>query len=382
MNFRIPVAAPVLNGNEKLYVNDCLETNLVSSFGPYVEKFEQAFAKFCGSRNAIAVSNGTVALHAALLALDIGPKDEVLVPSLTFIATANAVTYCGATPVFVDCDKDTWTMCPQDLQRKITPRTKAIIPVHLYGLPCDMATIQSIAHEHSIPIIEDAAEAHGAEVEGKRVGSLGRCGVFSFYGNKILTTGEGGMIVTDDDLLAKKIRHLKGQGHDPSKRYWFNIVGYNYRMTNIAAALGLAQVEKADWHCKRRLEIAQWYHSALQTNKRVITQKVAEGLSHAQWMYTVRMAGANPSSRDEIARRLASDGIETRPVFYPLHTLPPYSWMKVDSCRNSEEIAGQGLNLPTWAGLTKEDVDFVSDRLLIHMNQVLGGHSTSQKRAS
>jgi len=382
MNFRIPVAAPVLNGNEKQYVNDCLEANLVSSFGPYVERFEQAFAKFCGSKHAIAVSNGTVALHAALLALEIGPNDEVLVPSLTFIATANAVTYCGAKPVFVDCDPKTWTMCPQDLQRKITSRTKAIIPVHLYGLPCDMGAIKAIAQTHSLPIIEDAAEAHGAEVNGKRVGSLGRLGVFSFYGNKILTTGEGGMIVTDDDLLAKKIRHLKGQGHDPSKRYWFTIVGYNYRMTNIAAALGLAQVEKADWHCKRRLEIAEWYSSALHKDSRIITQKVSPGLTHAQWMYTIRMEGCTPSSRDQIAELLAKDGIETRPVFYPLHTLPPYSWMKVDSCKTSELIAGQGLNLPTWAGLTRSDIDFVCSRLVTHRDQVLGTKDSFLKRAS
>ena len=242
---------------------DCLDSTWISSSGKYIEQFEKAFAEFCGVKHAVTCCNGTVALHLALMALGTQPGDEVIVPTLTYIATANAVTYCGARPVFVDSEPETWNMDPSLIEEKITPRTKGIIVVHLYGHPADMDPIMSIARRHGLFVIEDAAEAHGAEYKGHRVGSIGDMSTFSFYGNKIITTGEGGMVVTNNDSLASKARQLKGQGSVPDQRYWFPIIGYNYRMTNVASAIGLAQLEKAEWHIERRREVARWYYEYL-----------------------------------------------------------------------------------------------------------------------
>ena len=238
---RIFVAQPKMAGNERMYVLDCLDTNWISSNGKYIAAFEEAFAKYCGAKHAIAANNGTTALHLALVALDLKPGDEVIIPTVTYIATANAVRYCGATPVLVDVCADTMNINPADIERKITPKTRGIIPVHLYGHPADMDAVNRIATKHGLWVVEDAAEAHGAEVNGKKVGTLGTCATFSFFGNKIITTGEGGMVTTDDDELAAKLRLYRGQGMDPNRRYWFPVVGFNYRMTNIQAAIGLAQ---------------------------------------------------------------------------------------------------------------------------------------------
>lgn len=237
----IPVAEPSLDGREKEYVMECLESGWISGSGKYIDRFEESFARFCNARHGVAVANGTVALHVALLALGITAGDEVIVPDLTYIAAANSVLYCNAKPVFADVDPVTWTLNPAEVERKITPRTRAIIAVHLYGHPVEMGQIQKLAKNHKLFIIEDAAEAHGAEYKGRRIGSIGDIATFSFYGNKIITTGEGGMIVTNDDTLARQSRLLKGQGMDPERRYWFPMLGYNYRMTNIQAAIGLAQ---------------------------------------------------------------------------------------------------------------------------------------------
>jgi len=244
----IPVANPVLNGNEKKYVLDCLESTWISSSGKYVKRFEEGFANYCCVKHALSCCNGTVALHLALLALGVGPEDEVIVPTLTFVATTNAVSYCGARPVFIDVDQETWNIDPALIEEKITTRTKGIIAVHLYGHPVDMDPIISIAFNHNLFVIEDAAEAHGAKYKGRMIGSISDIATFSFYGNKIITTGEGGMVVTSDDTLANKINQLKESGMDPDKRYWFPTIGYNYRMTNVAAAIGLAQLEKIDEH--------------------------------------------------------------------------------------------------------------------------------------
>ena len=227
-NARIAIAAPTLNGNERRYVLECLETTWISSIGRFITEFERAFARFCGVEHAIAVSNGTTALHLALVALGLKPGDEVIVPTLTYIATANAVTYCGAKPVLVDCDPRTLQHGSGQLLRgKITAHTKGIIPVHLYGHPVDMDPIISVAREHGLFVLEDAAEAHGAEYKGRRVGGLGNCAAFSFFGNKIMTTGEGGMVTTNDSNLAAKLRQYRGQGLDQGRRYWHSVVGYN-----------------------------------------------------------------------------------------------------------------------------------------------------------
>ena len=361
----IPVAAPMLVGNEKAYVMDCLESSWISSNGKYIKQFEDAFAEFCEARHAISCCNGTVALHVALKALGVESGDEVIVPTLTFISTANAVTYCGGRPVFIDSEPETWNLDPTLIESKITPRTKGIIVVHLYGQPADMDAIMSIARRRGLFVIEDAAEAHGAEYKGRRVGSIGDIATFSFYGNKIITSGEGGMVTTNDENLAQKVRLLKGQGMDPERRYWFPIIGYNYRMTNIAAAIGLAQLEKIDWHLQRRREVASWYAEELQQAAGVVMQAVEAWSRHAYWMFTILLRDDALVERDEVMAQLKERGIETRPVFYPLHILPPYRTgaLSIGGFPVAESIARRGFNVPTWAGLTRDDVRYVCDCL-------------------
>lgn len=360
----IPVAAPMLVGNEKAYVMDCLDTSWISSCGDYVEKFETAFARFCGTRHAVSCCNGTAALHLALLALGIGSGDEVIVPTLTFVATANAVTYCGARPVFVDSEPLTWTLDASLIEALITPRTKAIIAVHLYGHPADMDAINAVARRHNLFVIEDAAEAHGAEYKGRRVGTLGDIACFSFYGNKIIATGEGGMVATDDEKLARRVLQFKGQGMDFERRYWFPIIGYNYRMMNISAAIGLAQLERVDWHLVRRQEIASWYRELLNDVPGLSWQDEQEWGRHVHWLFTIILNDQLSLCRDALMAALEKRGIETRPVFYPMHVLPPYrEAAQANAYPVAESIAQRGLSLPTWAGLTHEDVHYVCDAL-------------------
>ena len=252
----IPVAEPALVGREKEFVLDCIDSTWISSTGLYIGRFEAGFAEFCGVEHAITCANGTVALHLALLALGIGPGDEVICPTLTYVAAANSVVYCGATPVLVDAEAATWNLDPAAVEAAVTPRTKAILVVHLYGHPADMDAIRRIADAHDLRVVEDAAEALGARHRGRRVGSLSDVATFSFYGNKVITTGEGGMVVTDDATLAETVRLLRGQGQDPTQRYRFPVVGYNYRLTNVACAIGCAQLEKVEWHVGRRRQIA------------------------------------------------------------------------------------------------------------------------------
>jgi perosamine synthetase len=356
----IPVSAPVLNGNERKYVLDCLDTTWISSNGKYIEQFEKSFAEFCQTKHALSCCNGTVALHLALMALGLSPGDEVLVPTLTFVATANAVTYCGARPVFLDSDPDTWNLDVSTIASKITPRTKGIVAVHLYGNPVDMDALMSLAKKHGLWVVEDAAEAHGAEYRGKKVGSYGALSSFSFYGNKIITSGEGGMVVTNDSTLALKVSRLKGQGMDPDHRYWFPIIGYNYRMTNIAAALGLAQLENVDISIQRRNEIAQWYQEELSEVAGLEFQKAQENSKPVNWMFTILLNESLQFSRDSLMKYLLNHNIETRPVFYPMHILPPYkSSNNVSKFPIADRIASRGINLPTWGGLTRDDIQYI-----------------------
>src|SRR6476661_7133184 len=261
---RIPVAAPVLDGREKEYVLECLSTSWISSNGRFIGEFEKAFADFCGVEHAVATNNGTTALHLALVALGLKPGDEVIVPTLTYIASANAIRYCGGIPVFVDNHVPTFNIDPDAIEAKITGRTKGILPVHLYGHPVDLDPILQIAKKNDLFVLEDAAEAVGARYKGRRLGGHGTCATFSFFGNKIITTGEGGMVTTNDSDLAAKLRLYRGQGLDQGRRYWHSVVGYNYRMTNIAAALGLAQLEQIDELMGARARLADWYRSRLE----------------------------------------------------------------------------------------------------------------------
>jgi perosamine synthetase len=361
---RIPVAAPDLSGNEERYVVEAIRSSWISSTGPFVERFERDFAALCGTRSAIAVANGTLALHLALLTVDLRPGDEVLVPSLTYIATANAVRYCGAEPVFVDVDPATWCMDPLKLEAAITRRTKGVIPVHLYGHPADMDAINHIAATHGLWVVEDAAESHLATYKGRRTGGLGRIGIFSFYGNKVLTSGEGGALTLDDPQLVHRARVLRGQGVDPLRRYFFPITGYNYRLTNVACALLCAQIERAPALLARRREIYARYRAGLAGIPGVGLQPSAPWAELSPWLFCVTIDAATfGRTRDELMAVLAEAGVETRPFFIPVHRLPPYveeSRRRGDVLPETDALGAAGLNLPTYTGMTDAQVDEVA----------------------
>lgn len=296
------------------------------------------------------------------MALGLKPGDEVLIPTVTYIATANAVRYCGATPVFVDVCTGTLTIDPLDMERKITSKTRGIIPVHLYGHPAKMDAINDLAKRHGLFVLEDAAEAHGAEYLGKKVGGLSDCAAFSFFGNKIVTTGEGGMVTTNDDELAAKLRLHRGQGMDPKRRYWFPVVGYNYRMTNIQAAIGLAQMENIQTALAERERLAKWYDKALSPLSTKIVMPVhASWAKSVCWMYIIFLREGGEKERDAVMQMLDKDSIQTRPVFYPIHTLPPYE--EESSYPVADQWAQRGINLPTHQMLTEDDVARIADRL-------------------
>jgi perosamine synthetase len=355
-SIKIPVYRPSLRGNEKKYVNECLDSTWISSRGRFVGEFEAAFAQKIGVEHAASVCNGTVALHLALLALGIEAGDEVIVPTLTYIASVNAIAYTGATPVFVDSHPGTWQIDPEDVRRHITPRTRALMPVHLYGQACDMDALMAIAREYRLFVVEDCAEAFGTIYKGQHVGTFGDISTFSFFGNKTITTGEGGMVVTNDKTLATRARHYKGQGLAEHREYWHDVVGYNYRMTNIAAAIGLAQLETADGVVARKRQLAQRYTEAL-TGLPIEVHAEQPGTVHTYWMVSILVA--TPEHRDPLRAQLARDGIETRPVFFPVHTMPMYA----KTYRRhpvAEDIAWRGINLPSWPDLSDEDVQSVA----------------------
>jgi perosamine synthetase len=361
----IHAASPDLSGNEKAYVADCLDSTWISSAGKYIEEFEHRFAELCGARHAVATNNGTTALHLALAAMGIGPGDEVIVPVLTYIASANAVRYCGAEPVFVDVD-DSMNIDPALIEAAITPRTRAIMPVDLYGNPADLPAVRAVAARHGLLVVQDAAEAHGAEVDGRRVGSMADATSFSFFGNKIVTTGEGGAVTTDDDALAARLRLLRGQGMDPQRRYWFPEVGFNYRMTNVAAAIGVAQLERFEQMLATRDRIATRYDALLQDLPDVTLPAQRPGTRRVNWMYTVTLDDLTLEQRDAVIRGLAEDGIETRPVFHPLHHLPPYE-QEHGRYPVAERLGATGISLPTHVGLSDADLEQVASRLAAHV---------------
>lgn len=357
---RISVATADLTGNEERYVVEALRSSWISSTGPFVGRFERSFADACGTRAAIGVANGTLALHLALMTVDLRPGDEVLVPSLTYIATANAVRYCGAEPVFVDVDPETWCIDPARLEERVTRRTKGIIPVHLYGHPADMDRINHLAGTHGLWVVEDAAEAHFARYKGRPAGSLARVASFSFYGNKIFTSGEGGAITLDDPLLERRARLLRGQGVDPDRRYFFPITGYNYRLTNVACAMLCAQIERAETILRRRREIFSLYRQELADVPGVGHQPVATWAEPAPWLFSVTIDGAAfGRTRDELADALSAEGIETRPFFLPLHRLPPFveeSRRRGEILPVTDRLSAEGINLPTHTRMTDGDV--------------------------
>jgi len=356
----IPVAEPYLGKEELNNVIKAVKSTWISSKGEFIEKFENGFAKYCGSKYGISVFNGTVALHLALVALGIKKEDEVIVPSLTYIATANAVSYCQAKPIFVDCHPDYWCIDPVKIEEKITKKTRAIILVHLYGHPCDMDAIMKIAKKHNLYVIEDTAEAHGAEYRGKKVGSFGDISCFSFFGNKIITTGEGGMCLTNNKILADKMRILKDQGASPEKKYWHSVIGFNYRMTNIQAAIGLAQLKRLNKIIIKRRQMARWYREKL---KELAKQKLISlhpempWAKCSYWMHCVLIENKFGITRDKLMKKLAKERIGTRPFFYLINTLPPYK--NKEKFPVAEKVSQNGINLPSSVNLSKKDINSI-----------------------
>lgn len=353
-NNYIPVSAPQLSGNELKYLTDALLSTWVSSAGEYIEKFEKMFAEYCGVQYGVATSNGTTALHLALLAVGVGAGDEVIVPDITFAATINAVLHAGAIPVIVDVEEDSWCISPDEIEKAITPRTKAIIPVHLYGQPCDMDRIMRIANKHNIYVIEDCAEAHGAEYKGQKVGSFGHVNCFSFFGNKVITTGEGGMCLTNDKELDQKIRLYKDHGMSKTKKYYHEVVGYNYRMTNLQAAIGVAQLERIDEIHEWRQKLEDCYFEQLNGIRGVTLQKrKLENRKKIAWLVSVLIESGR---REEVVQRLKEIGVDIRMFFIPLSEMDIYK-KYVFSNANSKEIASAGINLPTTYDISQEMVN-------------------------
>lgn len=354
---RIPVYEPVLGEEELKLLEDCIRTGWISSLGKYIRQFERAFARFCRCSHAAATSNGTTALHLALAALGIGKGDEVIVPDLTYVATANSVAYTGAKPVLVDVSPDTWTIDPKKMKAAISPKTRAIIVVHLYGHPCDMDPILKIARAKRLKVIEDAAEAHGAEYKGKRVGALGDVGCFSFYGNKVITTGEGGMVVTNDAALDARVRALCDHAMDPRRRYYHPEVGYNCRMTNMQAAVGCAQMKRISRFLSAKRKIARMYAKRLRDIEGIVLPTEKDWAKNVYWLYTILVDDSFGSTGSDLAANLATTGIDTRRVFEPMHTLPMYATRKKFPV--SERIANTGLSLPSSPTLGKDDIDYI-----------------------
>lgn len=358
----IPVCEPYLAGNEIKYVLDAVETGWISSSGKYIPEFEKAFASYCGVKHGIAVSNGTVALHLALVALGVGKGDEVIIPNFTMIATAFAVCYTGAMPVFVDTERETWNIDVSKIEEKITGRTKVILPVHIYGHPCEMEAINLIAKKHNLKVLEDAAEVHGAEYKDKKCGSLGDIAAFSFFANKIATTGEGGMVVTDDDELAEKCRYYKNLCFplNGSRIYKHDEIGYNYRMSNLHAALGLAQVEKLDYYVEKRSFNNKLYRKYLKDFSGIIFQVEKPDVKNVYWMNGIIVDKEKYGrSRDELMIKLKEKGIDSRLFFRGMHkqkSLKRYGCECYGDFTVSEWLEKNGLYLPSGSNLSDEQI--------------------------
>ena len=356
----IPISQPSISLKEIESVTDAVRSGWVSSLGSYINIFEEEFARYCGTKYAITTTNGTAALHLVLASLNLTSKDEVIVPEITFIATASAVIYTGAKVVPVDIESDTLCMDPKSVESAITKNTKVILPVHLYGHPANMKEINRIARKHNLIVIEDAAEAHGAEVGGERTGSLGHAGIFSFYGNKIITTGEGGMITTSDKTLSKRIRFLRDHAMSLSKRYWHPEIGYNYRMTNLQAAMGVAQLNRIDDIIEKKRKIFFWYSEELKSIEQIKLNHQARWAKSVYWMICVNISGFKETDRDKLILKLRERNIDSRPYFYPLSSFPFIEDVKNPVAYN---IYYSGLALPSYFDLTQAQVIYICREL-------------------
>ncbi len=378
----IPLSVPNLSGNEWKYVKDCLDTNWISSVGSYVNRFEEMVAEFCGSKYAIATSNGTSALHIALMLAGVRQDDLVIVPNITFIASANAVSYCGASPLLMDVDADTWQMDLELLESFLSEETffsedrcihnssgrviRAVMPVHVLGNMCDMERLTALAERFGLRIIEDSTEALGSGYNGKSAGTFGLAGTFSFNGNKIISTGGGGMIVTDDEELARKAKHLTTQAKADPLEYYHDEVGYNYRLVNILAAMGVAQMEQLPGFIRRKHEIRSRYDAALSGLAGIRPQKTGEGVSPNHWLYTVAFP-----EQAKLLKYLIGNGVQARPFWVPMNRLPMY---KDVLYYQSEDVSGKVyescISLPCSTSITDEEIDTVTDLILKFYSEV------------
>jgi len=361
---KIPVCTPTFVGNEKKYVNDCLDTNWISSSGKYIDKFEEMFAKFCGTKYAVACSNGSTALHLAMASLEVGLGDNVICPNFSIISTSNAIVQVGAIPKFVDSDEKTWCIDPSKIEEKIDDKTKAIMVMHTYGCPCDMDEIMAIAKKYDLKVIEDAAEAHGATYKDKPVGSFGDVACFSFYANKIITTGEGGMVVTNNEKIYKKLKSLRNLGFTEPRFIHFDF-GFNYRMTNIQAAIGCAQMEDAENLLNLRIVNAITYNKFLKDVPGITLPPNPEDRKNVYWMYGIlidkKRFGMSASS---LMQKLKEKGIETRNFFYSLHDQPIYEAFKTDEkFPVSYKLYEEGLYLPSSSDLKLKELTYVCDSI-------------------
>ncbi len=361
MSYKIPVAEPDIGKEELENIIEAVKSGWISSKGKFILELEKKFSKYIGTKFGVSTSNGTTALHLALEALGIKAGDEVILPTLTFIACASMIKYVGAKPVFVDSHPDYWCIDPKKIEEKITDKTKAIMPVHLYGHPCDMDAISKIAKKNNLYIIEDCAEAHGAEFKGRKVGSFGTISCFSFYGNKIITTGEGGMCLTDDQVLAENMRVLRDHGMSTQKRYWHEVIGFNYRMTNLQAAIGVAQLDKINKFIEQKRKNAKIYNEFLKDIEGVVLPPEMPWAKNVYWMYSILVEDIFGMGRNDLLEKLAKSGIDNRPFFYPIHSMPPYK--ENSHYPVAEDLSAKGLNLPSSVKLSEIDLRKIANVL-------------------
>lgn len=357
----IPLCIPEIRGNEWKYVKECIDTNWVSSVGSYVNLFEEKFAEYVDANSAVVTVNGTAAIELALLTAGVGIEDEVIVPSMTFISPVNTVKYVGATPVFCDVCRDTFVMDAEKIEELITPKTKAILPVHIYGHPVDMDKVMEIAKKYNLYVIEDATEALGSKYKGKKLGTIGHMGAFSFNGNKLITTGAGGMLVTNSEEYGKRAKFLSTQTKVvlENKAFYHPEVGYNFRMPNLLAAFGVAQLENADEYLKIKKKNASYYNELLKNVKGITLPIQKDWAENCYWLYSILVEDDFPLTRDELIKKLQEEGIESRPFFMPVHNMPPYIDCAHGDMSMTDDISAKGINLPSSVSLTEENIEFI-----------------------
>lgn len=355
----IPLCIPEIRGNEWKYIKKCLDTNWVSSAGAFVDKFEDDFSKYMGVKKSVVTMNGTSALELALRTLNIGSGDEVIVSSMTFISPVNTIKYVGAEPVFVDICKDTWVMDADKVEKLITPKTKAIMPVHIYGHPVDMDKIMEIAERYNLYVIEDATESLGSKYKNRNVGTIGDIGCFSFNGNKLITTGSGGMLVTNDEKLGERAKYLSTQTKSvlPNGSFYHQEIGYNFRMPNLLAAMGCAQLENIDKYIQAKRVHARMYNKFLSGVKGITLPVEKSWASNVNWLYSILVEDSYGMSRDDLINKLKENDIQSRPFFMPAHEMNPYRNCRTGDMSVTNYVAKRGINLPSSVGIEEDEIE-------------------------